>query len=255
MCAVRVIPVEAGPGRSGSNPGISSIGVLPCSVAPTEHLNIRLVSTEPGAATVVHHHGELDTTAFVLEGTMGFHCGPGLREVVAARAGELVFVEPHAVHAEHNPESVGANTAIVVRDTQGPSMFRCDVPEETPGGKTGIHVVPPPVAGGALSTAAAAEALVAVAPYRLQTRRIALDRINLAPGAAFSSDTRAVGETAVTVLRGAARIQDRDAGQSSDGATGAWWYIEPGSLWSLENSAADTTAELLLVRCVPPSID
>ena len=86
MCALRVIPVERGPGRSGSNPGISSIGVLPCAEAPTEHLNIRLVSTEPGAVTVVHHHGELDTTAYVLEGTMGFHCGPGLREVVAARA-------------------------------------------------------------------------------------------------------------------------------------------------------------------------
>jgi quercetin dioxygenase-like cupin family protein len=134
-------------------------------------------------------------------------------------------------------------------------MFPCDVPDETPGGKTGIHVVPPPVAGGALSTASTAEALAAVAPYRLQTRRIALDRINLAPGAAFSGDTRTVGETAVTVLRGAARLQDRDAGQSADGATGAWWYIEAGSLWSVENPAADTTAELLLVRCVPPSID
>ena len=167
---------------------------------------------------------------------MAFYCGPGLRELVAARAGELAFVEPHAVHAEHNPESVGANTAIVARDTQGPSMFPCDVPDETPGGKTGIHVVPPPVAGGALSTVAAAEALAAVAPYRLQTRRIALDRITLAPGAAFSSDTRAVGETAVTVLRGAARIQDRDAGQLSTAPRG-----RGGSsrlLWSVENSAA-----------------
>jgi uncharacterized RmlC-like cupin family protein len=245
--------VEAGPGRAGSNPGISSKGVLPCSEVPTEHLTVRLVSTEPAAVTVVHHHGELDTTAYVLEGTMAFYCGRGLREVVAARAGELAFVEPHAVHAEHNPEAAGANTAIVVRDTQGPSMFPCDVPAETPGGRTGIHVVPPPVAGGALSTVAAAEALAAVAPYRLQTRRIALDRLNLAPGAAFSTDTRAVGETAVTVLRGTARIQDRDAGQSFDGATRTWWYIEPGSLWSLENPAADAMTELLLVRCVPPS--
>jgi uncharacterized RmlC-like cupin family protein len=134
-------------------------------------------------------------------------------------------------------------------------MFRCDVPAETSGGKTGVHVVSPPVAGGALSTAAASEALAAVAPHRLQTRRIALDRVNLAPGAAYSSDTRAVGETAVAVLRGSARIQDRDARESADGGTGAWWYVEPGSLWSLENSAADATAELLLVRCVPPSID
>jgi len=253
MCAVRVIPVESGPGRAGSNPGISSIAVLPCTEAPTEHLNIRLVSTEPSAVTVVHHHGELDTTAYVLAGTMGFYCGPGLREVVAVRAGELVFIEPHAVHAEHNPESAGANTAIVARDTQGPSMFRCDVPAETPGGKTGVHVVSPPVAGGALSTAAASEALAAVASHRLQTRRLALDRVTLAPGAAFSSDTRAIGETAVTVLRGSARIQDHDAGQSAEGETGAWWYVEPGSLWSLENAAADATAELLLVRCLPPS--
>src|SRR5688500_16160153 len=98
MCAVRVIPVAAGRGQAAADPGILVNRVLPHPDVPTDHIRITLVRTEPGALIPSHHHGEQDTTAYVLQGTMGLYCGPGLREYVRTATGEFAFIEPFTIH-------------------------------------------------------------------------------------------------------------------------------------------------------------
>jgi uncharacterized RmlC-like cupin family protein len=246
MCAIRALPepMMPAPANDGPYPGLAAVAVLPCPSAPTLHLAINLVHTEPDAVTVPHHHGELDTTLYVVRGTMAFHCGPGSRDSVGVKAGELAAIAPHAVHAEYNPDSRTASLGITARDTPGPFLFPCEKPEHTPGGKTGITVIPPPQS--ATTTATATDALGALGPHHLRVRRVALDRISLAPGAKFAPAGALPGEAALTVLGGAARILD--AASTSHAASGSWWYLEPGTTWSLENPAGDATLEVLVVR-------
>ena len=222
-------------------PGIAAVRVLPCPGIPSSHLAINLMRTDPGWATTTHHHGELDTTLYVVRGTMAFHCGPGLRESVAARAGELASIDPHAVHAEYNPDADEASLGITARDTPGMFIVPSAPAEQT--ARTGITVVPP-----ASSSSATTIDFMPYGSHHLRVRRLALDRLTLSPGAHFTAPASAADETAICVLDGSARITGGAADKALDGHSGAWWYVEPGAHWSLSNQAATAAAELLVIR-------
>jgi uncharacterized RmlC-like cupin family protein len=223
--------------------------VLPTEAVPTQSLAIGIVSTRPSHRAGVHHHGEMDTTGYVVKGTMRFHSGPGLRQYVDVNAGEYLFIEPYAVHAEENPDPASASRAIVVRDTLGPSMFPCEVPETTRDGGTGVTAIAPAPEGSALL--AGEGRFSAIAAHRLETRRMALDRLVLPPGGAFEAPEPAWGETAVTVLRGRGQIAGHDTPEGLECAADDWVYVEAGTCWSARNLATDAPAELLVARCAP----
>ncbi|HEY6595405.1 MAG TPA: cupin domain-containing protein, partial [Asanoa sp.] len=62
-----------------------------------------LVHTDPGATSGWHHHGEHETSLYVVSGTMRLEFGPGGRSVVEAGPGDFVHVPAHVVHRESNP--------------------------------------------------------------------------------------------------------------------------------------------------------
>ena len=70
-----------------------------------------VVHTDPGATSGWHHHGEHETSLYVVTGLMRLEFGPGGRSVVDAGPGEFVHVPPHVVHRESNP---GEETAVAV---------------------------------------------------------------------------------------------------------------------------------------------
>ena len=72
--------------------------------------------------------------------------------------------------------------------------------------------------------------------------------MSLASGERLAPEGAAEGEAALLVLKGAARLRDESTSAVLDGGEGCWWYIEPGTRWSVENARADTKAELLLIR-------
>lgn len=73
-----------------------------------------LVHTEPGATSGWHHHGEHETSLYVLGGAMRLEFGPGGRAVVDAGPGDFIHVPAHAVHRESNPTEQRA-TAVIAR--------------------------------------------------------------------------------------------------------------------------------------------
>ncbi len=266
MCAVRAIPVPPLPKRIDTGvrapqmAGLSAVAVLPCETAPTRRLAVNILRTEPLAETMAHHHGELDTTLYVVRGTMAFHCGAGLRAGVSVRAGEFCFIEPHAVHAEHNPDAGEYSLGITARDTPGAFLFPCDAPGESPQ-RNGILVVPPgaaPVDTTPAGATAADTALAGLAPlsaHHVRARQVALDRVTVSAGGRFIPAAPTRGETALTVLSGGARLREQDSPAVLEGGSGTWWYIEPGTGWSLENVRNDKPAELLLIRSAGRSPD
>ena len=77
-----------------------------------------LVDTEPHAESGWHHHGEHETTLYVVRGRMRLESGPGGRDVAIASAGDFLHVPAFAVHREANPDDEPAQ-AVIVRCGRG----------------------------------------------------------------------------------------------------------------------------------------
>ena len=85
------------------------------------------VDTQGGALSGWHHHGEHETTLYVVAGTMRLESGPEGQHVVEAVAGDFLHVPAHAVHRESNPSETPSR-AVIVRCGSGTPTVNVDGP-------------------------------------------------------------------------------------------------------------------------------
>jgi uncharacterized RmlC-like cupin family protein len=88
-----------------------------------------LVHTDPGSTSGWHHHGEHETSLYVVSGAMRLEFGPGGRSVVDAGPGDFIHVPAGVVHRESNP-TAGPATAIIARAGTGTPTINVDGPDE-----------------------------------------------------------------------------------------------------------------------------
>lgn len=86
-----------------------------------------VVDTEPGAVSGWHHHGEHETTLFVVSGRMRLESGEGGSHVVEAGPGDFLRVPAGAIHRESNPGGQQAR-AVIVRCGTGEPTINVDGP-------------------------------------------------------------------------------------------------------------------------------
>jgi uncharacterized RmlC-like cupin family protein len=86
-----------------------------------------LVRTEAGMTSGWHHHGDYETTIFVVSGELKMESGPGGTATVAAGPGDFVYVPPHTVHRESNPGDSESHL-VVVRSGRGEAVINVDGP-------------------------------------------------------------------------------------------------------------------------------
>ena len=89
-----------------------------------------LVRTEPGVASGWHHHGDHDTSVYVVEGTVRIEYGPGGARSAEAGPGDFVHIPKGVVHREVNPGPT-ASEEIVTRSGTGPLTVNVDGPAHT----------------------------------------------------------------------------------------------------------------------------
>jgi uncharacterized RmlC-like cupin family protein len=88
-----------------------------------------LVHTQPGAASGWHHHGEHQTSIYVVGGRLRVEFGAGGADAVEAGPGEFLHVPAHTVHRELNPDDA-PSTAVVARSGDaGPPTVNVDGPD------------------------------------------------------------------------------------------------------------------------------
>jgi uncharacterized RmlC-like cupin family protein len=87
-----------------------------------------VVHTEPGATSGWHHHGEHETSLYVVDGEMRLEFGPGGTESVRAQAGDFIHVPAHTVHRESNPAAI-TSTAVIARSGQGAPTINVEGPD------------------------------------------------------------------------------------------------------------------------------
>lgn len=85
------------------------------------------VRTEAQMVSGWHHHGDYDTSIYVVRGSLRMESGPGGSEVVEAGPGDFVHVPKGAIHREGNPGGEESHL-VVVRAGQGPAVVNVDGP-------------------------------------------------------------------------------------------------------------------------------
>jgi uncharacterized RmlC-like cupin family protein len=86
-----------------------------------------LVRTEPQMVSGWHHHGDYETSIYIVSGSLRMESGPGGSEVVEAGPGDFVHVPKGAVHREGNPADEECH-CVVVRAGHGPAVINVDGP-------------------------------------------------------------------------------------------------------------------------------
>ena len=86
-----------------------------------------VVDTDPGAASGWHHHGEHESSLYVVSGRMRLEFGPDGRSWVEAGPGDFVHVPAGTVHRESNPGDV-VSRAVIARAGEGAPTVNVDGP-------------------------------------------------------------------------------------------------------------------------------
>jgi uncharacterized RmlC-like cupin family protein len=86
------------------------------------------VHTEPGAVSGWHHHGDHETSLYVVAGGMRLDFGPGGAESVLAGPGDFLHVPAGVVHREANP-GADVSTVVVARAGVGAPTVNVDSPD------------------------------------------------------------------------------------------------------------------------------
>ena len=87
-----------------------------------------LVHTDPGAASGWHHHGDHETSLYVVTGRMRIEFGAAGAESVVAGPGEFLHVPAHTVHRELNPDDETSTAVIARAGENGPPTVNVDGP-------------------------------------------------------------------------------------------------------------------------------
>ncbi len=86
-----------------------------------------LVHTDPGSSSGWHHHGEHETSLYVVSGRMRLSFGPRGADELDAGPGDFLHVPAWTVHRETNPTDQPA-TAVIARAGRGVVTVNVDGP-------------------------------------------------------------------------------------------------------------------------------
>jgi uncharacterized RmlC-like cupin family protein len=124
-------------------PGPSTPGMDRQEAFATDRMWSGMVRTDVGMVSGWHHHGEYETTIYVLTGGLTMEFGPDGSTTVEAGPGDFLYVPKGVVHRESNPSAEPADI-VVVRAGQGESTINVPgpAPSRTVNGTPGSNHPP-----------------------------------------------------------------------------------------------------------------
>ena len=129
MSEVRVIKPAQRDRGTAQTPGMSRAEGCGGSTVGAEHLWVGHVTMDRGVKSGPHHHGEEESSIYVISGHARLRFGERLENVVEAEAGDFIFVPPMLVHQEINASSEEPIEMIVSRSGQENIVVNVALPE------------------------------------------------------------------------------------------------------------------------------
>ena len=124
--ATRITPADRSTSVGQNNDMERSIAVSAETVGSVG-LYSSVVTTAPGGRTRIHHHGECETSIFVLAGRARYTWGPtGLEESMEADEGDFVYIPAGEIHVEENASGTEPLVVVLTRNCPGSVVHYVD---------------------------------------------------------------------------------------------------------------------------------
>jgi uncharacterized RmlC-like cupin family protein len=114
-------------------PGMARAAAITHARTGASKLWAGTVSIQPNAKTGAHHHGELESVIYVVNGRARMRWGEHLEYTAEAGPGDFIYVPPYVPHQEINAGTDEPLECVLVRSGQEPIVVNLDiVPAEPP---------------------------------------------------------------------------------------------------------------------------
>jgi uncharacterized RmlC-like cupin family protein len=136
--ATRITPSDRAT-TVGQHPGMERSIAISSPLVGSQRLYSSIVSTAPGDKTRIHHHGECETSIYILSGIARYTFGPtGVEDAFDAEAGDFVYIPAGEVHVEENASDDEPLIVVLTRNCPDSHVVYVD------GGPDGADDVPAP---------------------------------------------------------------------------------------------------------------
>jgi uncharacterized RmlC-like cupin family protein len=124
--ATRVTPADRSTSIGQNTDMERSIAISAERVGSTG-LYSSVVTTAPGGRTRIHHHGECETSIFILSGRARYTWGPtGLESAMDAGEGDFIYIPAGEVHVEENASPTEPLVVVLTRNCPGSVVHYLD---------------------------------------------------------------------------------------------------------------------------------
>lgn len=113
-------------GNPGQNADMERVIAVSSETVGSRNLYSSIVRTGPGGRTEIHHHGECETSIYILSGRARFYAGDGLRDIVEAGEGDFIYVPAYEVHVEENASDRDELMVLLSRNCPGSVVHYVD---------------------------------------------------------------------------------------------------------------------------------
>jgi uncharacterized RmlC-like cupin family protein len=108
-------------------PGMTRAAAITYARTGARKLWAGTVVVQPNAKTSAHHHGELESVLYVIQGRARFRWGDHLELVDEAGPGDFIYVPPYVPHQEVNASPDIPVEVVIVPSGQEPIVVNLDI--------------------------------------------------------------------------------------------------------------------------------
>ena len=124
--AIRITPGERAT-SIGQNADMERSIAISADTVGSVGLYSSVVTTAPGARTRIHHHGECETSIWIVSGRARYTFGPtGVEETMEAGTGDFVYIAAGEIHVEENASATEALVVVITRNCPGSVVHYLD---------------------------------------------------------------------------------------------------------------------------------
>jgi uncharacterized RmlC-like cupin family protein len=124
---------------TGQHAGMERSIAISQPTVGAQRLYTAIVSTAPGDKTRIHHHGDCETSIYILSGSARYTWGATGREhEMTATAGDVIYIPADEIHVEENASATEPLVVVLTRNCPDSHVVYVD------GGPDGADDVPAP---------------------------------------------------------------------------------------------------------------
>jgi uncharacterized RmlC-like cupin family protein len=124
---------------TGQHAGMERSIAISQPTVGAQRLYTAIVSTAPGDKTRIHHHGDCETSIYILSGAARYTWGAtGLEHEMTASTGDVIYIPAGEIHVEENASATEPLVVVLTRNCPDSHVVYVD------GGPDGADDVPAP---------------------------------------------------------------------------------------------------------------